>query len=224
MVKFEVAERRLFNVKICMRCVPKGTMVWCNDSLKPIEILEVNDKVQGLGGYQMILNTFRRKYSGKVVRFSVRYLGKFIFTPEHEILVTLFKEHHQTGERYPKETSWLKAENLTPLKRGNAAHYVMIPKLPTIKNKVSLDMTHFLKKEGRTRQMYFEDDKFYYFPITAKEFVNFDGEVYNLETTENIYILPFVVHNCNARNPWKAERCRKCGYGGLRPKSREPRG
>jgi len=29
---------------------------------------------------------------------------------------------------------------------------------------------------------------------------------------------------CNARNPWKATKCRKCGYGGLRPKSREPRG
>ncbi len=29
---------------------------------------------------------------------------------------------------------------------------------------------------------------------------------------------------CNARNPWKATKCRKCGYGGLRSKSREPRG
>lgn len=29
---------------------------------------------------------------------------------------------------------------------------------------------------------------------------------------------------CNARNPWKATKCRKCGYGNLRPKAREPRG
>ncbi|MCD6248117.1 MAG: 50S ribosomal protein L40e [Hadesarchaea archaeon] len=29
---------------------------------------------------------------------------------------------------------------------------------------------------------------------------------------------------CNAHNPWRAKRCRKCGYKGLRPKSREPRG
>jgi len=29
---------------------------------------------------------------------------------------------------------------------------------------------------------------------------------------------------CNARNPWKALRCRKCGYSGLRPKAKEPRG
>ena len=29
---------------------------------------------------------------------------------------------------------------------------------------------------------------------------------------------------CNARNAWKATKCRKCGYGNLRPKAREPRG
>lgn len=30
--------------------------------------------------------------------------------------------------------------------------------------------------------------------------------------------------NCNARNALKALRCRKCGYTGLRMKSRESRG
>jgi len=29
---------------------------------------------------------------------------------------------------------------------------------------------------------------------------------------------------CNARNPIKARVCRKCGYKGLRPKSKERRG
>ena len=28
---------------------------------------------------------------------------------------------------------------------------------------------------------------------------------------------------CNARNPARAERCRKCGYGNLRPKASESR-
>ncbi|MEA1993472.1 MAG: 50S ribosomal protein L40e [Euryarchaeota archaeon] len=28
---------------------------------------------------------------------------------------------------------------------------------------------------------------------------------------------------CNARNPWNAKKCRKCGYKGLRPKSKERR-
>jgi ribosomal protein L40E len=215
MAKFEVAERRLFNVKICMRCVPKGTFVWGNDSLRPIEDLEVGDKIQGLGGYQRILNTFHRRYSGNVVELCVRYLGKFIFTPEHEILVALFEGNPSTKEKFPKETSWLRAEGLIPAGSGNTAHHVMVPKSLQEGNEV------FSSRRG---QMYFEDDEFYYLPVTAKNLVDFDGEVYNLETTENIYIIPFVVHNCNARNPWKAVRCRKCGYSGLRPKAKEPRG
>jgi large subunit ribosomal protein L40e len=28
---------------------------------------------------------------------------------------------------------------------------------------------------------------------------------------------------CNARNPERADQCRKCGYGNLRPKARERR-
>ena len=28
---------------------------------------------------------------------------------------------------------------------------------------------------------------------------------------------------CNARNPQRADDCRKCGYGKLRPKAKEPR-
>jgi large subunit ribosomal protein L40e len=28
---------------------------------------------------------------------------------------------------------------------------------------------------------------------------------------------------CNARNSPRAEKCRKCGYGKLRPKAKEPR-
>lgn len=33
-----------------------------------------------------------------------------------------------------------------------------------------------------------------------------------------------VCRRCNARNPPKATRCRKCGYPSLRPKKKELRG
>ncbi|WP_054839860.1 50S ribosomal protein L40e [Thermococcus sp. JCM 11816] len=34
-----------------------------------------------------------------------------------------------------------------------------------------------------------------------------------------------VCMRCGATNPWGgAKKCRKCGYKGLRPKAREPRG
>lgn len=32
-----------------------------------------------------------------------------------------------------------------------------------------------------------------------------------------------VCMRCNARNPERANDCRKCGYGNLRPKARETR-
>lgn len=33
-----------------------------------------------------------------------------------------------------------------------------------------------------------------------------------------------VCMQCNARNAWRAQRCRRCNYKGLRPKAREGRG
>lgn len=32
-----------------------------------------------------------------------------------------------------------------------------------------------------------------------------------------------VCMRCNARNPQRTEKCRKCGYKNLRPKASEPR-
>lgn len=29
---------------------------------------------------------------------------------------------------------------------------------------------------------------------------------------------------CNAKNAMRATKCRRCGYAGLRPKAKEPRG
>ena len=43
---------------------------------------------------------------------------------------------------------------------------------------------------------YFKKKGFYWFPIRHKEAVPFSGRVYNIETEQGIYLLPFVVHNC----------------------------
>jgi len=40
----------------------------------------------------------------------------------------------------------------------------------------------------------------------------------------NRLLLKKICMNCSARNPPKAVQCRKCGYHGLRPKSRERSG
>jgi large subunit ribosomal protein L40e len=40
---------------------------------------------------------------------------------------------------------------------------------------------------------------------------------------ENRLLNMKICMNCNARNPVRATRCRKCGYSGLRMKSKESR-
>ncbi|ERG89307.1 MAG: ribosomal protein L40E [halophilic archaeon J07HX5] len=45
---------------------------------------------------------------------------------------------------------------------------------------------------------------------------NFDAAQEKIFTTQ-------ICMRCNARNAQRADRCRKCGYGNLRPKARESR-
>jgi large subunit ribosomal protein L40e len=41
------------------------------------------------------------------------------------------------------------------------------------------------------------------------------------EKAEDRILSKMICMRCNARNPTEADRCRKCGYGNLRPKNRE---
>ncbi len=43
------------------------------------------------------------------------------------------------------------------------------------------------------------------------------------EAAENRTLGKLICMKCNARNPPRADQCRKCGYGNLRPKARERR-
>ncbi len=43
------------------------------------------------------------------------------------------------------------------------------------------------------------------------------------EEAEDRILNKMICMRCNARNPKNADNCRKCGYGNLRPKSKEPR-
>ncbi|MGM0590377.1 MAG: 50S ribosomal protein L40e [Halobacteriota archaeon] len=45
----------------------------------------------------------------------------------------------------------------------------------------------------------------------------------SFEQAENRLLQKQICMRCNARNPVRAKRCRKCGYKNLRPKSKEPR-
>ena len=43
---------------------------------------------------------------------------------------------------------------------------------------------------------YYKDNKYFYVPIKKVEKEKYEGLVYNLETEDNTYLLPFIVHNC----------------------------
>ncbi|PSP90234.1 50S ribosomal protein L40e [Halobacteriales archaeon QS_4_69_34] len=43
------------------------------------------------------------------------------------------------------------------------------------------------------------------------------------EAAERRLLHKQICMRCNARNPSRADRCRKCGYANLRPKARESR-
>ncbi|WP_336343106.1 50S ribosomal protein L40e [Halalkalicoccus ordinarius] len=45
----------------------------------------------------------------------------------------------------------------------------------------------------------------------------------SFDTAERRTLHKQICMKCNARNPQKADRCRKCGYGKLRPKAKERR-
>jgi intein/homing endonuclease len=73
-------------------CVPPGTLVFSNPSLKPIEELHVGDIVlTHEGRFKPITKTFRRKYEGKLVKiFPVGDLPAS-FTPEHPLRIVQTK-------------------------------------------------------------------------------------------------------------------------------------
>jgi large subunit ribosomal protein L40e len=45
----------------------------------------------------------------------------------------------------------------------------------------------------------------------------------SFDAAEERMLKKMICMRCNARNPQRADQCRKCGYGNLRPKSTESR-
>lgn len=49
---------------------------------------------------------------------------------------------------------------------------------------------------SRNKSGNYSDEEFYYFKVSKKEMMPFSGQVHNLHTSDNIFQVPFVVHNC----------------------------
>ena len=75
-------------------CFPIGTMIsGCN---KEIETIRVGDTVLGENGqHQKVINTFKRKFNGKLVYIKPLGIEATKVTPEHKILTTTFRRIHR---------------------------------------------------------------------------------------------------------------------------------
>ena len=74
-------------------CVPGDTPIICNSSLKTIDSVKVGDKVLGVDGdFYEVLRTYKRNYSGTVVRIKPMGLPWLTITPEHPVLVAKIKK------------------------------------------------------------------------------------------------------------------------------------
>ena len=57
---------------------------------------------------------------------------------------------------------------------------------------------------GSDKQYFFEDDNYYFLPVTEINTEHYEGSVYNVETEDNTYTAGVVVHNSEMREMYKS--------------------
>jgi len=69
-----------------------------------------------------------------------------------------------------------------------------------------IDLYHLYSSEHKSHvRRYAKDEKYFYIPVKKIEQIPYEGEVWNLETEDNTYTLPFIVHNCYFHQPNQAK-------------------
>lgn len=138
-------------------CFKPGTLILGEDN-KPIEKIKKGDKVYGKSGLVEVKQTFKHRYSGKMINIKGRYVQPIECTPEHPILVVPYKEkdsHTTTYKEFSKQ-KWLTAFELySEFQKGNKFMLVMPKFKGNQGNKrggfISLDK---FKKPGQKNSIY----------------------------------------------------------------------
>ncbi|MDI6720740.1 MAG: HAD-IC family P-type ATPase, partial [Candidatus Aenigmarchaeota archaeon] len=69
-------------------CVPGNTPIICNPSIKNIDSVEEGNKVFGCDGcFHTVLRTYKRNYTGDIIRIKPMGLPWLTITPEHPVLI-----------------------------------------------------------------------------------------------------------------------------------------
>jgi len=105
-----------------MGCLPKGIPIIANPMLKPIEEVQINDRVlTHFGKFQKVIQVFKRYYRGNLIEIQPRGFPSFLVTPEHPIQAMprprisknkqkLIAVSRTIGQKNPR---WIKANMLS---------------------------------------------------------------------------------------------------------------
>ena len=129
-----------------------------------------------------------------------------IQSPKEKIRALLSTYWKGDGVTTPKERSlgrWRITTTSKKLAFGIFLLWTRLGKIPSISYKEQFVFGKWhsswtVTLHDRTRKDYIETDDGYWFPIRKVKIKRFKGTVYNLETTSNVYYIPFKVHNCLA--------------------------
>ncbi|HIC96590.1 TPA: hypothetical protein EYP12_08220, partial [Candidatus Bipolaricaulota bacterium] len=95
----------------CPGCVLPGTLIHTNPDLKPIERLQVGDKVLGLDGrYHRVTEVFHHRHRGKMYRLKAKCFGETVLTPEHPVLIARRADPKRHNKRF--ELVWERADQI----------------------------------------------------------------------------------------------------------------
>jgi len=136
-------------VGVCLdTCLPAGSLIFTNDTPRPIEVVQPNDAVMGSdGATDRVVNVFRRPYSGGLVSFKPEGLPWMKMTAEHPVLCLRPNGWKSLDSkpwriRLVSSPTWIYAQAMKP------GFFVVMPKLSGL-NREPVDFRPYIGSATR---------------------------------------------------------------------------
>ncbi len=125
-----------------MACLPAGSLVFGDDGPKPIETVDIGDRVIGHDGlYHPVTKTFQRHFNGKLVVITPSNFGMPVaLTPDHLVLTSKIPKVTPHGRKQPElaRVCW------KPACEVNMSDHVGIPYYWAASKRTELRLSDFL--------------------------------------------------------------------------------